>query len=71
MTETLTALRDLSTDELDAISGGEKKLDYVQVGPIGLLFGDGLFAVSIAGVIGFTLSSDGVCGHIGNAGGCI
>jgi uncharacterized protein (DUF2345 family) len=63
------AVRVLSADELDVVSGGEVK--FVDIGPVHIAVGDNLFAVAISGLGGFAIGDGTVCGAFGGRAGCL
>ncbi|PWB66321.1 MAG: hypothetical protein C3F17_01715 [Bradyrhizobiaceae bacterium] len=62
--------RELSIDEIEIVSGGEKA--RITLGPVSLFAGDGVAGISVRGLGSVWIESDGtVCGSSGGKMGCI
>jgi hypothetical protein len=65
-----TEIRELTGDELDIVSGGEKSKaggtqTVIDIGPIRITGGDGTFGLAIKGVGGVVMDSEGGSASLG------
>lgn len=68
-----TEIRELTADELDHVSGGQKSKaggtqTIIDIGPLRITGGDGTFGLGIKGVFGIVMDSQGGCVSVGSGG---